>query len=112
MRIIFENNHVPAIGKYKDAVVEDQATSRRYIYDCCGTYVSLSVEDGYYKFNFTNDTSIEIEHNLNRYPSVTVVDSGGDMVLPGNVHYDDVNNLTVTLSIQTTGIVLLKSEEN
>lgn len=42
MRLIFENNHVPAIGRFKDAIVEDPIAGRFWLYDACGTYVFLS----------------------------------------------------------------------
>ena len=37
----------------------------------------------------------EIKHNLNKYPSVTVVDSG-DSVVVGEVTYIDNNNLVIS----------------
>jgi len=37
----------------------------------------------------------EVEHSLNKYPSVTVVDSAGTVVV-GNVEYDDIDNVTLT----------------
>ena len=36
-----------------------------------------------------------VEHNLNKYPSVTVVDSAGTVVL-GDVTYDSLNKLTIS----------------
>ena len=36
-----------------------------------------------------------IVHNLNKYPSVSVIDSAGDEVI-GDVHYDSVNQVTLT----------------
>jgi len=35
-----------------------------------------------------------IEHNLNKYPSVTVIDSAGNEII-GDVIYDDVNQVTL-----------------
>ena len=37
----------------------------------------------------------EIEHNLNKYPAVTVVDSGGSVVI-GEIVYIDENNVRIT----------------
>lgn len=48
----------------------------------------------FYTQNIASDTWV-IRHNLNKYPSVTVVSSSGDEVL-GDVHYDDVNQVTLT----------------
>lgn len=44
----------------------------------------------------------EIEHNLNRFPSVTVVDSGGNVVI-GDVTYNNENKLTVRFSAGFSG---------
>jgi len=43
-----------------------------------------------------------ITHNLNRYPSVTLVLSSEDVVI-GDVTYDSSNQLTVTLSGANSG---------
>lgn len=43
-----------------------------------------------------------IEHNLDKYPSVSVVDSGGNIVC-GIVHYIDKNSLTVEFNGAFTG---------
>lgn len=37
----------------------------------------------------------EITHNLNKYPSVTVVDSAGSVVV-GEVLYNNTNKVTIT----------------
>lgn len=36
-----------------------------------------------------------IVHNLNKYPAVSIIDSAGDEV-EGNVHYDSINQITIT----------------
>lgn len=36
-----------------------------------------------------------IVHNLNKYPAVSIIDSAGDEV-EGNVHYDTLNQVTIT----------------
>lgn len=43
-----------------------------------------------------------IEHNMGRYPSVTVVDSAGSAVF-GDVTYANENQLTVTFSVAFSG---------
>lgn len=47
-------------------------------------------------------SSWEIEHNLDRFPSVEVVDSAGSVVI-GNIVYVDENNITITFSAPFTG---------
>lgn len=44
MRVISERNHVPVIGKYRNAIVEDQNAQRQYVYDDQGTYLPLARE--------------------------------------------------------------------
>ena len=41
-------------------------------------------------------------HNLDKYPSVTVVDSGGTVVV-GSIDYNDKNNCTCTFSAPFSG---------
>ena len=56
------------------------------------------VVDKHYVFTQGTPSDIwEIPHNLNKYPSVDVVDSAGTHVV-GDIEYIDVNNLTVTFS--------------
>ena len=47
-----------------------------------------------------------IEHNLNKFPSVTVADSA-DSVVIGDIQYIDVNNLTITFSAPFSGMAYL-----
>jgi len=42
-------------------------------------------------------TTWVITHNMGRQPSVSIVDSGGNLVI-GDVQYDSVNQVTVTFS--------------
>ena len=48
----------------------------------------------------------EINHNLNKVPSVTVVDSAGSIVM-GEINYIDMNNITITFSGAFSGKALL-----
>jgi hypothetical protein len=50
----------------------------------------------------TVSTTWNIEHNLNKYPSVTIVDSG-DNILLTEVEYTDNNNLVVRFEASTSG---------
>jgi hypothetical protein len=43
-----------------------------------------------------------VEHNLNKYPSVTIVDSG-DNILFTEIEYTDKNNLVVRFEASTSG---------
>lgn len=44
----------------------------------------------------------EIEHNLDKYPAVTVVDSGGSVVI-GEIVYIDKNNIRITFTSAFSG---------
>jgi len=50
----------------------------------------------------TPAASWTITHSLGQYPSVSVVDTGGSVVLP-DVHYDSADALTVTFDSPTSG---------
>jgi len=43
-----------------------------------------------------------VTHNLNRQPSVTVVDTGDSVIIP-SVHYDSANQVTLTFGSATSG---------
>lgn len=47
-----------------------------------------------------------INHNLGKYPTVTVIDSGDNVVI-GDVTYLDINNLTVEFSAAFGGKAIL-----
>lgn len=47
-----------------------------------------------------------IEHNLNKYPSVSVVDSANNIITP-EVEYIDLNNIVVRMNGATTGKAFL-----
>lgn len=47
-----------------------------------------------------------ITHNLNKYPSVTVLDSGGNLVV-GEVEYASMNSLSLTFSAAFSGVAYL-----
>lgn len=44
----------------------------------------------------------QIEHNLNKYPAVSVVDSAGNEVI-AEVTYNDLNNITITMQAAFKG---------
>ena len=47
-----------------------------------------------------------INHSLNKYPSVSVVDTGNNLVY-GDVQYTSLSNLTITFSADTSGTAYL-----
>lgn len=64
--------------------------------------LSLSVGLTFFEFNqiISSDTWI-INHNLARFPSITVIDNSNQMIEPGTVTYIDANN--VQLEFQVAG---------
>lgn len=54
---------------------------------------------------FNNVSSVTVNHNLGKYPSVTVFDSAGDEC-EGDVDYTNINSLTVSFSAPFSGEVV------
>ena len=69
--------------------------------------VSASGGDKSYTFNQISPKDVwKIPHRLGKYPSVTVVDSGGNKVV-GDVKYIDINNLEISFVGGFSGIAYL-----
>nr|DAO19807.1 MAG TPA: hypothetical protein [Caudoviricetes sp.] len=61
--------------------------------------------DGDKEFVFTQSVASatwEIQHDMDKYPAVTVVDTGGNVVV-GEVVYNDQNKITITFSAAFSG---------
>lgn len=43
-----------------------------------------------------------VQHNLDKYPSVSIIDSAGSMVV-GDISYIDTNSLSITLAVGMSG---------
>ena len=54
--------------------------------------------------SFTANTAQIITHNLNKFPSVTTVDSGGSHVV-GDIQHIDTNSFRITFTASFTGKV-------
>jgi hypothetical protein len=64
---------------------------------------TVSIEDATYVYTqVTAAVTWNVVHNLGKYPSVMVVDSGNSVVIP-DVRYFDVNSLSVTFGSATSG---------
>lgn len=56
-------------------------------------------------YTFTQGTpsaSWVVAHNLGRYPSVSVIDSGDSIIIP-NIHFDSANQVTIGFGSATSG---------
>lgn len=60
--------------------------------------------DKYFEQAFSVTNSVTVNHNLNKYPAVTVHDSAGDEV-EGSIVHASVNQLSVTFSAPFSGRV-------
>lgn len=61
-----------------------------------------SVDDRHYKTAIMDGDVWEIEHNLGKFPSITVVDTSNNVIY-ADVTYDDLNNVTITFASSVTG---------
>jgi hypothetical protein len=71
-----------------------------------GGDVEGSGDLNYLHTQMSASTSWSVTHNLGKYPSVTVVDSAGD-VCEGDIDYLSVNTLTLTFSAAFAGVAYL-----
>jgi hypothetical protein len=60
--------------------------------------------DKNYTTTFISELVVVVDHNLNKQPSVTVIDTAEDEIEVGIVH-NSVNQLTLTMSALTSGTV-------
>lgn len=56
----------------------------------------------YIHYQVATATEWIVNHNLGKFPSVTVIDSGGSVVV-GNVIYIDENNLKIQFNYEFSG---------
>lgn len=66
---------------------------------------AASGDDKNYTQSFTVASTVNVNHQLNKYPAVSVLDSAEDEV-EGDVAYVDLNHLTVTFSAPFSGTVV------
>lgn len=68
------------------------------------TYHPTMADNGEYPVE--NVDTITITHKLNKYPSVTIIDADGDVVL-ADIHHASRSELTVTFTETFTGTIIL-----
>lgn len=67
----------------------------------------LDATKDYYSYDqIQSSAHWNIVHNLGKYPSVTVIDSGGTLVL-GDINYISENELTLDFSVEFSGRAFL-----
>lgn len=94
-------------GSEENEYVLLDGASDNYIYPYGNaTQVSNNVDKHYQHTQIQALSTWSITHNLQKFPSVTVVDSAGSKVT-GEVDYIDINNLTVSFTAEFGGIAYL-----
>lgn len=88
-------------------VVVTSSSANLYMIQPDKTLKFIGVESGgedktYVYAQSTAAKSWDIEHNLNKYPAVTIVDSGNNVVV-GEVTYLDKNNVRVNFNAAFSG---------
>jgi len=58
--------------------------------------------DRHYKTAIMDGNIWQIEHNLGKFPSITVVDTANNVIY-ADVNYNDLNNVTITFTSSVTG---------
>ena len=61
--------------------------------------------DRHFELDFTGESTVTVDHNLGKYPAVTVIDSAGDEVF-ADVDYTGLNQLIVTFGVVFSGKVI------
>jgi hypothetical protein len=120
--ILFENSITDSIGQELTSTNTQWATNLIQLTDTPSAYLpadagktlqvnatSTGIEfksaAGDLNYNHTQAASSSlwvIPHSLGKYPSVTVIDSGGSLVF-GDVQYIDINNISITFTASFSG---------
>jgi hypothetical protein len=54
---------------------------------------------------FSSATSVTVDHNLGKFPAVSVFDTAGDEII-GDVDHETINQLIITFGVATSGTVV------
>lgn len=99
------DSEVEALNTEIDKKVETITGSPLIDVQRTGNAVTLTSKTYIHEQGVASDTWV-IEHNLNKYPSVTLIDTAGTIFI-GRVEYIDTNNCIVTINGSTKGKALL-----
>ena len=120
--ILAHSKNINEFGTYKVTDIQNHATETGFWDVTLENYYSHGFigKDAHYIFSeFTNPASDEgdkhftytrlsasntwnITHNLDKFPSVSVVDSGNNVVI-GDIQYTNTNELTITFNASFSG---------
>jgi hypothetical protein len=86
--------------KWVGSDADNGLVTKNFTPDSLAQYYIVNNTFGQNTYIFTQSSAAAtwvISHNLDKFPSVTVVDSAGTVVV-GNVQYNDNNQLTLTFN--------------
>lgn len=92
---VLRGGKITAVSTLQDQIIQTVTSSGINI-------GSGSSDANYVHVQTTPVTTWYVEHNLNKYPSVTIIDSAGSLVV-GEVSYIDTNSLLITLTAAMSG---------
>lgn len=85
-----------------DVVFSGSTTGKIIVYGGSG------VNNAYYKYDFTSQTSLSIPHNLNNQAVlVQVIDTSGKDIVPDEIERADANNVNITFGSSQSGTVII-----
>src|SRR3954467_10942682 len=61
--------------------------------------------DKNYTQTFTDSSSVTVDHNLGKYPAITVIDTAGDEVI-GDVDHVGLNQVVISFGAAFSGMVI------
>ena len=65
-------------------------------------YIKDQVRDYYLHDQQTSSATWVVTHNMNKYPSINIVDTANDIIM-GEVRYNSLNQLTITFTAAVSG---------
>lgn len=103
---ILDRDNITALRRKEGMIVFVEADSINYQL-VGGTWEVFAGSSGagdktYNHIQGVAETTWNVEHNLNKYPSVSVMDTGGNVV-EGEIDYIDLNNIQLLFSAPFTG---------
>jgi hypothetical protein len=72
------------------------------IIDLDFAYIKEQVRDYYLHDQQVANTTWTVTHNMNKYPSINIVDTANDIIM-GEVRYNSLNQLTITFTAAVSG---------
>ncbi len=100
----YDKDHI--ITGIDKVIGTDGVTGATLNYEITDLVAAFADENSYTESVTQNSSVWNLEHNLNRFPVVQVVDTAGSVVI-GDIQYVDQNNITITFSAPFQGTAYL-----